>query len=171
VIFHAPDDVPCCERPDLVLCFLVFLTGEALEWFFELLANTIDCFATLKARFSTQFAPLRPTILTVDALVNIRQVDGESLRSYLDRYNRISFKIKDLSDEIARHHFSYGLQSGVFADKISRKRPKTMEELRERATQFIQMEDMQDFQVKKREKEDAAVERNTPRPSKLTINE
>jgi len=46
-----------------------------------------------------------------------------------------------------------------------------MEELRERATQFIQMEDMQDFQVKKREKEDAAVERNTPRPSKLTINE
>ena len=46
-------------------------------WFFEMPANNIDSFATLKARFNTQFAPLRPAILTVDNLVNIRQEDGE----------------------------------------------------------------------------------------------
>ena len=68
----------------------------------------------------------------------------------------MSVKIKDLNDEIARHHFSYGLQPGVFVDKIRRKKPMTMEEMRERATKFIQMEDMQEFRVKKREKEDAA---------------
>ncbi|XP_027905887.1 uncharacterized protein LOC114165469 [Vigna unguiculata] len=146
--------------------FSTSLTGEALEWFSELSANNIYSFATLKARFSTQFAPLRPAILTVDNLVNIRQEDGESRRSYLDRYNRMSVKIKDLSDEIARHHFSYGLQPGVFVDKISRKKPKTMEEMRERAAKFIQMEDMQEFRVKKREKEDAASQKSAPRPSK-----
>jgi len=79
----------------------------------------------------------------------------------------MSVKIKDLSDEIARHHFSYGLQPGVFTDKISRKKPKTMEEMRERATKFIQMEDMQEFRVKKREKEDAAAPKPAaPRPNK-----
>jgi len=43
--------------------FSTSLTGEALEWFSKLPANNIDSFATLKARFSTQFAPLRPAIL------------------------------------------------------------------------------------------------------------
>ena len=88
------------------------------------------------------------------------------MRSYLDRYNRMSVKIKDLSDEIARHHFSYGLQPGVFADKTSRKKPKTMEGMRERVAKFIQMEDVQEFAVKKREKEDAASQKSAPRPSK-----
>jgi len=78
----------------------------------------------------------------------------------------MSVKIKDLSDEIARHHFSYGLQPGVFADKISRNKPKMIEEMRERAAKFIQMKDMQEFRVKKREKEDAASQKNAPRPGK-----
>ncbi|XP_027915918.1 uncharacterized protein LOC114175339 [Vigna unguiculata] len=139
MMFHVVSDPIWCR------VFSTSLTGEALEWFSKLSANSIDSFATLKARFSMQFAPLRPTILTVDNLVNIRQEDGESLRSYLNRYNCMSIKIKDLSDEIVRHHFSYGLQPGVFTDKISRKKSKTMEEMRERATKFIQMEDMQEF--------------------------
>jgi len=160
MMFHAVSDPIWCR------VFSTSLIGEALEWFSELPANIIDSFATLKARFSTQFAPLRLAILTVDNLVNIRQEDGESLRSYLDRYNRMSVKIKDLSDEIARYHFSYGIQPGVFADKISRKKPKTIEEMRERATKFIQMEDIQEFRMKKREKEDAAVQKTTPRPGK-----
>jgi len=54
----------------------------------------------------------------------------------------------------------------VFADKISCKKPKTMEEMRERAAKFIQMEDVQEFTVKKREKEDAASQKSAPRPSK-----
>jgi len=91
MMFHAVSDPIWCR------IFSTSLTGEVLEWFFELSTNNIDSFATLKARFSTQFSPLRSAILTVDNLVNIRQEDGESLRSYLDRYNRMSVKIKDLS--------------------------------------------------------------------------
>jgi len=136
MMFHAVSDPIWCR------VFSTSLTGEALEWFSELPTGCIDSFATLKARFSTQFAPLKPAILTVDNLVNIRQEDGESLRSYLDRYNRMSVK-------------------------ISRKKPQTMEEMRERAAKFIQMEDMQEFRVKKREKEDAALQKPiAPRPSK-----
>jgi len=164
MMFHAVSDLIWCR------VFSTSLTGEALGWFSELPANNIDSFATLKARFGMQFAPLRPAVLTVDNLVNIRQEDGESLRSYLDRYNRMSVKIKDLSDKIARHHFSYGLQPDVFAEKISRKKPKTMEEMRERAAKFIQMEDMQEFRVKKREKEDAASQKSAPRPSKPLLD-
>jgi len=67
MMFHAVSDLIWCR------VFSTSLTGEALEWFSELSANSIDSFATLKAMFSTQFAPLRPAILTVDNLVNIRQ--------------------------------------------------------------------------------------------------
>jgi len=125
MMFHVVSDPIWCR------VFSSSLTGEALEWFSDLPPNNIDSFATLKARFNMQFTPLRPTILTVDNLVNIRQEDGKSLRSYLDWYNCMSVKIKDLSNEIAQHHFFYGLQSGVFVDKISRKKLKTMEEMRE----------------------------------------
>jgi len=79
MMFHAVSDPIWCR------VFSTSLTGEALEWFSELPAGSIDSFATLKARFSTQFAPLKLAILTVNNLVNIRQEDGESLRSYLDR--------------------------------------------------------------------------------------
>jgi len=71
--------------------------------------NNIDCFATLKARFNTQFAPFRPATLTLTTLVNVRQDKDESLRSFVDRFNRILVKIKDLSDEIAGYQFSTGL--------------------------------------------------------------
>jgi len=37
-----------------------------------------------------------------------------------------------------------------------------MEEMRERAAKFIQMEDIQAFRVKKREKEDAASHKSAP---------
>ena len=66
MMFHAVSDPIWCR------VFSTSLTGEALEWFSELPTNSIDYFATLKARFSTQFAPLRPAILMVDNLVNIR---------------------------------------------------------------------------------------------------
>jgi len=136
MMFQAVSDPIWCR------VFSTSLTGEALEWFSELSPNSMDSFTTLKAKFNTQFVSLRPTILTVDNLVNIRQENGESLRSYLDWYNHMSVKIKVLRDEIAQHDFSYGLQTGVFADKISHKKPKTMEEMRERAAKFIKMEDM-----------------------------
>jgi len=125
MMFHHVSDPIWCW------VFLNSLTGEALEWFSELPPNSIDFFAMLKARFNTQFAPLRSAMLTVDNLVNIRKEHGESLRSYLNRYNRMSVKIKDLSDEITRHHFFYGLQPDIFANKTNRKKPKTMEEIRE----------------------------------------
>jgi len=51
MMFHAVSDPIWCR------VFSTSLTGEALEWFFELPAGSNDSFATLKARFITQFAP------------------------------------------------------------------------------------------------------------------
>jgi len=52
----------------------------------------------------------------------------ESLRTFMERFNKMSVKIKNLSDEIVRHHFTTGLKSNPFADKICRKPPKSMDE-------------------------------------------
>jgi len=84
----------------------------------------------------------------------------------MDRFNRMSVKIKDLSDEIAIHHFSYDLPLGVFDDEVSHKPPKMMEEFRERAIEFTQMEDMQNFRAHNKELEPSmVVEKNTSKSS------
>jgi len=47
---------------DTVLCrvFPTSLKGGALSWFTKLLANSVDCFETLMAKFNVQFATSRP---------------------------------------------------------------------------------------------------------------
>ena len=59
---------------DAVLCrvFPTSLKGAALSWFTKLSPNSIDSFATLVAKFETQFATSRPQHLTSIALVGIR---------------------------------------------------------------------------------------------------
>jgi len=78
MIFHVVSDPIWCR------VFSFSLTGEALEWFSELPPNNIDCFAMLKGRFNTRFAPLRPATLMQATLVNIHQKEDESLGSYMD---------------------------------------------------------------------------------------
>jgi len=64
---------------DVVLCrvFSTSLKGAALTWFTKLSPNYIDSFATLVAKFETQFATSRSHHLTSTALVGIRQEKGE----------------------------------------------------------------------------------------------
>jgi len=59
---------------DAVLCrvFPTSLKGAALNWFTKLSPNSIDSFATLVAKFETQFVTSRPHHLISIALVGIR---------------------------------------------------------------------------------------------------
>jgi len=80
---------------DVVLCrvFPTSLKGATLSWFTKLPPNSIDSFATLVVKFETQFATSRPHHQISIALVGIHQEKGESLRTFVDRFNKVTMSI------------------------------------------------------------------------------
>ncbi|XP_047168504.1 uncharacterized protein LOC124837239 [Vigna umbellata] len=68
--------------------FLLSIKGEALAWFHSLRPRTINNFATLRDMFERQFSAGRARNLTYMELTNIKQEKGESLKDFMDRFNR-----------------------------------------------------------------------------------
>ncbi|XP_068490511.1 uncharacterized protein [Phaseolus vulgaris] len=130
-----------------VMCrvFPTTLKGAALSWFTRLPPLSIDCFDTLVEKFGAQFATSRPHHLTSIALVNIRQEKGESLRMFMERFGKVALGIRNLSPEITMHHMITALKPGPFADSLCKKPAINLDELRQRASKFMQMEELREF--------------------------
>jgi len=139
---------------DVVLCrvFPTSLKGAALSWFTKLSPNSIDSFATLVAKFETQFATSRPHHLTSIALVGIRQEKGESLRTFVDRFNKVAMSIRNMSPDVAMHHMLTALHLGPFVDNLCMQPTDCLDELRKRAAKYMQQEELREFRNQARVK-------------------
>ncbi|XP_014491816.1 uncharacterized protein LOC106754319 [Vigna radiata var. radiata] len=122
--------------------FSLSLEGEALEWFNALPAGSIQSFEGLKEMFGRQFAGSRAEDPTVFELSNLRQGKDETLKAFMDRYQKMVRRVKGLNVELALQYVMPALRPGPFKDSVCRKRPKTMEELRERAADEMRVEEM-----------------------------
>ncbi len=125
--------------------FPTTLKGATLSWFTRLPSLSIDCFDTLVEKFGAQFATSRPHHLTSIALVNIRQEKGESLRMFMERFGRVALGIRNLSPEVTMHHMITALKPRPFADSLCKKPATNLDELRQRASKFMQMEELREF--------------------------
>jgi len=121
------------------------LKGAALSWFTKLSPNSIDSFATLVAKFETQFTTSRPHHLTSIALVGIRQEKGESLRTFVDRFSKVAMSIRNLSPDVAMHHRLTALRPGPFADNLCMQPADSLDELRKRAAKYMQLEELREL--------------------------
>ncbi|XP_027906039.1 uncharacterized protein LOC114165669 [Vigna unguiculata] len=130
-----------------ILCrvFPTSLKGPALNWFTRLPPNSINCFDTLATRFGIQFATSKPHHLTSLALVNIRQEKGESLREFMEQLWKIFLNISNLNPEVTMHHLITALKPGPFVDSLCKKFVNNLDELRTRATKFMQVEQLKEF--------------------------
>ena len=140
VALYSTDDAVMCKS------FSVALRGSALEWFMSLQPYTIDSFSTLTTSFTTQFDTSRRHDLTSLSLLNLRQEEGESLRTFIDRFGVIAMKIKDLTPNLILHYMVMALKPGPFADELAMRLPLGMQELRKRASMFIRVEEMRHYQ-------------------------
>ncbi|RDX74230.1 hypothetical protein CR513_46052, partial [Mucuna pruriens] len=117
------------------------LRGVALQWIMNLPPRSIGTFKDLAGVFLSQFAANKPKRLEVADLFDIRQAGGESLKSYMARFNDATVRVDDPDQKFFVKAFQKGLRVGPFSDALALQRPVSMEEIRLRAEKHIEMEE------------------------------
>ena len=130
--------------PDAVKCkaFPIYLEDVALLWFTRLPPRSISNFKELSECFMNQFRFHTQKSKTIIELSRIKQAPGESLKSYLDRFN---LAVKEVSDP-HEPTILMALMEGVdpdseFGDYLSGKPPPTRELFYEKANIQLRREE------------------------------
>ncbi|XP_020232147.1 uncharacterized protein LOC109812565 [Cajanus cajan] len=158
VTLSTTDDAALCQ------IFPTSLKGRALSWFTRLPPNSIDSFNTLSSQFTIQFATSRPHSLTSLSLVSLRQDKKESLRAFMDRFNKAALEIRDLNSAVALHHLTTTLKPGPFVNSICKKPPSDMNDLRRRVDKYMQMVELAEYRNQARAESVSKAEKPTEQP-------
>ena len=128
---------------DEIMCraFPTNLRGSARTWFNQLETGSIDTFAQLRRAFIDNFIGGRKSARPVNYLLNIWQREGESLRSYVQRFKKEAVQIDEPNEYVALTAFNAGLRKGDFLFQLCKDPPKSMSELMYEAQKFINAED------------------------------
>ena len=70
-------------------------------------------------------------------LMNIKQREDKTLRSYITRFNKEAFLIDEADDKILVPAFTNGLQKGKFLFSLYKNDPKAMSNVLYRATKYV----------------------------------
>ncbi|GKU90939.1 hypothetical protein SLEP1_g4880 [Rubroshorea leprosula] len=113
--------------------------------------HSIDSFSQLAKLFSNKFASQREIKRTATELMQVSQKEWESLRDYMQRFNKATLDIDNVPDTICLSALLHGLKRGRFLDDLLENPPKTWNEVNDRSASFILSED---FQSSKRRVDD-----------------
>ncbi|XP_014511473.1 uncharacterized protein LOC106770166 [Vigna radiata var. radiata] len=129
---------------DAIWCqaFSLSLEGEALEWFNSLPNGSVENFKSLSGMFNEQFAACRVQDVTLVDLMNLKQGKDEPLKVFMDRFTKTIRRVRGLSLEMTLQYVMPALRPGPFKESVCRTPPKTLEELRQRATDEARVEEM-----------------------------
>ena len=129
--------------PDEIMCraFPTTLKGPTRIWFSRLTPSSINTFKELSAQFTSHLIGGHRYKRSTACLMNIKQREDETLRSYITRFNKESFLIDEADDKILVAAFTNGLRKGKFLFSLYKNDPKTMSEVLYRATKYMNVED------------------------------
>ncbi|XP_068475293.1 uncharacterized protein [Phaseolus vulgaris] len=135
---------------DAVRCkmFAGTFTGIALRWFNNIPDHSIPSFHVLSKKFIEKFAVNKVEFPTIADLVDIRQGEGESLKSYLSRFCGVSIKIFS-HENLFVDAFVKGLQASSFFESLIRDKPDSMVDVQIRATSYIKEEELMRLERKR----------------------
>ena len=145
--------------PDEIMCraFPTTLKGPARVWFSRLMPNSISSFKELSAQFASHFIGGHRYKKSTACLMNIKQWENETLRSYITRFNKEALSIDEANDKILVAVFTNGLQKGKFLFSLHKNNPKTMFDVLYRATKYMNTEDAllaREEKLRKRERQE-----------------
>ena len=121
--------------------FPTTLKGLIRVWFSRLTPNSIGTFKELSASFTSHFIGGHRYKKSTACLMNIKQREGEMLRSYITRFNKKALSIEEANDKILVAAFINGLRKGKFLFSLYKNDPMTMSDVLYRATKYMNVED------------------------------
>ncbi|XP_014492234.1 uncharacterized protein LOC106754692 [Vigna radiata var. radiata] len=144
------DSMAFYSKSDPVKCraFSLSLKDEALEWYYTLPPSSIDSFHIVTTLFKRQFSANRREQMSAAELVNLKQGRDESLRTFMRRYSEAARRVKGVTHEFIISNLPNCLKPGFVSESLYAELPKTMEELQEKMTKFIKMEDQRHYHKK-----------------------
>lgn len=83
--------------------------------------------------------------MTSSTLASLRLADDESLKKFMDKFGHTAVQIQNLNPEVALYSMFLALQPNKFEYNMCKKSSNSMEELREWAKCYIQMEEISRF--------------------------
>jgi len=72
----------------------------------------------------------------------------------MERFGRVALSIRNLISEVAMHHMVTALRLGPFVNSLCKRPAANLDELRERATKFMQLEELLCFKSQIRAEEE-----------------
>ncbi|KAJ0984597.1 hypothetical protein J5N97_002953 [Dioscorea zingiberensis] len=133
------------EPLENIMCraFPLTLRGAALKWFISLPPESISSFEKLSELFIGRFVCMKKLRKTSPNLIRIKQHEGESLRSYICRFNLEALEVPDLDESIAVLAVMEGVQESRFKFSLSLEQPKDMNDLLAMAAKYIDSEEIE----------------------------
>ncbi|GKU91872.1 hypothetical protein SLEP1_g5686 [Rubroshorea leprosula] len=119
---------------DTMMCkvFPATLKTTARRWYHKLPRHSIDSYSQLAKLFSNKFASQREIKRTATELMQVHQKKGESLRDYMQRFNKATLDIDNVPDTICLSALLHGLKPGRFLDDLLENPPKSWNEVNDR---------------------------------------
>jgi hypothetical protein len=129
--------------PDEIMCraFPTTLKGPARVWFKKLMPGSVGSFAQLSRLFFNHFIGGQRYGRHTTHLLNVKQKEGETLRSYLTRFNKEMLLVDGADDKVVLTAFISGLQSGDFLFSVYKDPPSTMTEMMYEAQRYMNGEE------------------------------
>ena len=103
--------------------------------------SSISTFKKLSAQFTSHFIGGHRYKKATACLMNIKQLEDKTLRSYITHFNKEALSIDKVDDKILVVAFTNGLRKGKFLFSLYKNDPKTMSEVLYRATKYMNAED------------------------------
>ncbi|GKV19153.1 hypothetical protein SLEP1_g29446 [Rubroshorea leprosula] len=115
---------------DAMMCkvFPATLKSTARRLYHKLPKHSIDSYSQLAKLFSNKFASQREIKRMATELMQVHQKEGESLRDYMQRFNKATLDIDNVLDTICLSALLHGLKRGRFLDDLLENPPKTWNE-------------------------------------------
>ncbi|XP_057747647.1 uncharacterized protein LOC130966842 [Arachis stenosperma] len=121
--------------------FPTTLTKTTIRWFDNLSPRSISSFDDMAKKFLARFSIQKDNAKHAPSLLEIKQGERETLRNYMERFNKTCMDIQNLPTEAAIMGLINGLRERPFSQSISKKYPTSPNEVQERAAKYINMEE------------------------------
>jgi hypothetical protein len=125
----------------LAKSFIIACEGPVLNWYSLLQPHSVCSWVDLKTNFMQAFQIFHETTAESSDLYNYKQKDREPLQNFVRRFMQQRSQISEEDDKTTIKALIKGLIFGPTASHLTRKKPKTIDELFHELEEYILYDD------------------------------